>query len=86
MHPLFKLYLNGVASQGPGGVVYKKGDSASYVFPKQFADERFRGGMQGMVDTAPQDVFYIVEETEGQAVVRAYNIQSILSDAAGDHS
>ena len=83
MHPLFKCYLNGVHDRGKGGVVYKKGEEATYVFPSQFPEEKFRGGIQTLVDDPVNtDTFFIVEEMEGQAVVRAYNLQSVLADAA----
>ena len=41
LHPLFKCYLNGVHQHGKGGVVYKKEETATYVFPSQFPDEKY---------------------------------------------
>lgn len=82
MHPLFKLYLNGVSEKGKGGLIFKKQDHATYMFPSEFADHKFGSSMKTLIEEPVNtDVFFIVEEKDGQAVVRAYNMQSIISDA-----
>lgn len=83
MHPLFKLYLNGVSDKGKGGLIFKKQDHAAYIFPSELADVKFGSSMKTLIEEPVNaDMFFIVEETDGQAVVRAYNLQSIISDAA----
>lgn len=81
MHPLFKIFLNGVHERGKGGVVYKKNENATYVFPSQFPEEKFRSGMQALVDDPKNtNLFFIVEEQEGKAMIRAYNIESMFEE------
>lgn len=79
-----KCYLNGVHKRGKGGVVFKKGEEITYVFPRQFPIQEFVNGIEKLLQESTSHQFLIVEQVEGRALVRCVDLTSALADVAAN--
>ena len=81
-----KCYLNGVHEHGKGGVVFRKGEEVTYVFPRQFPIQEFVNGIEKLLQESTSHQFFIVEQVEGQALVRCVDLTSALADVAANEA
>ena len=79
-----KCFLNGVHDMGKGGVVFVKGEETMYVFPRQFPVPDFVSGLQKLLHESTSHQFFVVEQVEGQALVRCVDLTSALADVTAN--
>ena len=84
MHDIFKVYVNGLHTRGPGGVVYVNYgiQRCGYLFPQEFSDTALREALGKRLDETCQHI-YVVEERDGTLHLLAYPIEAVQNAIAG---
>ena len=73
MHGVFTALINGVHEKGEGGVLWVRGDTCKYCFPKEFTNKEFVSGLELMLSRPhATSHFFVVTQKEDKMDVMAY--------------
>ena len=82
LHGVFKALINGQHERGSGGFLFVKGDSCTYMFPRELVgqDDAKTTLTEMLEDENAKEVFYVQEERDGQLNVLAYPKDHVLKE------